>query len=67
MPNPGSPGTPVGLFYRDDTPEGRKRAEEFMRTHDRPGWGVFGSPCTFRDDADDATFTAVLKANGWRR
>ena len=65
MPNPGCPGSPSGLFF-PDTPEGNKRAEEFARIHDRPGWGVFECVGTFHDDADLDTFSAVLAANGWR-
>jgi hypothetical protein len=57
-------GSPRGLFYAD-TPEGNKRAEEFARTQDRPGWGVFQCAGSFPDDADEGTLAAVLAANGW--
>jgi hypothetical protein len=62
-PNPGCPGTPRGLFY-PNTPKGNKAAEEFARNEDRPGWGVFESACTFRDDAGLETFQWVLEQNG---
>jgi hypothetical protein len=61
---PGCSGSPRGLFYAN-TPEGKKQAEEFARTEDRPGWGVFECVGSFRDDADEHTFAAVLAANGW--
>jgi len=54
------------MFY-PDTPEGRKRAEEFSKEQDRPGWGVFDCPNLFRDDADDETFNWVLEQNGFKQ
>jgi hypothetical protein len=66
LPNPGCPGIPRGLFYKN-TPAGHKRAEEFARTEDRPGWGVFDCPNPFKDSADLQTFSDVLEANGWKR
>jgi hypothetical protein len=65
LPDPGCPGAPRGLFF-EDTPEGYKRAEEFARNEDRPGWGVFECPNPVRD-ASMETFNAILEANGWRR
>jgi hypothetical protein len=65
MPNPGEPGVPCGMFY-PDTPEGHQKAEEFARTYDRPGWGVFSSACTFKDPGPE-TLAWVLETNGWRR
>jgi hypothetical protein len=64
LPNPGRPGAPRGMFY-PDTPEGEKRAAEFTKQQDRPGWGVFECACLrFKDDADlEATFAWVLEQN----
>jgi len=48
------------MFY-PDTAEGKKRAAEFAKHQDRPGWGVFYCPNPFKDDADlQSTFNAVL-------
>jgi len=65
MPNPGKPGVPRGMFF-PDTPEGRRRADEFVRREDRPGWGVFECVSEFHDDAGLDELVAVLKANGWK-
>jgi hypothetical protein len=51
------------MFY-PDTPRGHAQAEEFSKREDRPGWGVFDCPNTFRDDADFETFQWVLRQNG---
>jgi hypothetical protein len=66
LPNPGCAGAPQGMFY-PDTPEGEKRAEEFSKEHDRPGWGVFECPNLFHDNADDETFSRVLEQNGFNQ
>ena len=50
IPNPGCPGTPRGLFFRN-TPDGERLAAEFAKREDRPGWGIFETPNSFRDDA----------------
>jgi hypothetical protein len=64
LPNPGCTGAPRGMFY-PDTALGEKCAEEFARREDRPGWGVFNSIATFRDDVDLLeTFQWVLEQNG---
>ena len=39
LPNPGCPGTPRGLFFRN-TPDGERLAAEFAKREDRPGWGT---------------------------
>jgi hypothetical protein len=67
LPNPGCPGAPRGLFYRD-TPEGRASAAVFARQQSRPGWGVFECPNPLREDVEEGElFARVLDANGWRR
>ncbi len=67
LPNPGRPGAPRGLFY-PDTPEGNKRAKEFARREDRPGWGVFNCLNPLRDDADlQQVFEQVLEESGFSR
>jgi hypothetical protein len=53
------------MFY-PDTPEGKRRAEEFSREQDRPGWGVFDSVALFHDDADEETFKWILEQNGFK-
>jgi hypothetical protein len=50
-----------------DTPEGKKRAQEFAAQEDRPGWGVFESMLTFSDDAGMETFNWILESNGVTR
>jgi len=66
LPNPGCDGAPRGLFY-PDTAEGRQIADEFAKQEDRPGWGVFFSPLTFSDDADEEIFNWILSRNGFDR
>jgi hypothetical protein len=61
IPNPGCPGTPRGLFFRN-TPDGERLAAEFAKREDRPGWGIFETPNSFRDDAGTLeTFGALLE------
>jgi hypothetical protein len=67
LPNPGCRGVPRGLFYRPDTEEGRRQASEFMRTEDRPGWGVFQCMLSFHENAGMQEFSDVLRRNGWKR
>jgi hypothetical protein len=59
MPNP---GTARAARH----PEGRRRADEFIRREDRPGWGVFECVSEFHDDAGLNELVAVLRANGWK-
>lgn len=67
LPNPGSSGAPCGMFY-PNTREGEKRAAEFAKREDRPGWGVFNSGLLFKDGADlEATLNWVLDRNGISR
>lgn len=67
IPNPGCSGTPRGLFFQN-TPEGEKLAAEFAQREDRPGWGVFETPNSFRDDAGTLeTFNSLLKDHGLSR
>ena len=67
LPNPGCPGAPRGLFYRD-TPEGRAQAQAFAKQEDRPGWGVFDCLNPIRDDIDpQRAFEQILKDNGFSR
>ena len=66
LPDPGSRGSPRGLFYDPDTVEGQRLADEFARKEDRPGWGVFDLLNPVRDDADLGTFHSILEANGWK-
>lgn len=65
LPNPGCAGAPRGLFYDPSTPEGRQSADDFAKTEDRPGWGVFHSPLEFSDDAGDEIFNWILSRNGF--
>ena len=65
LPNPGCKGAPRGLFY-PDTPEGHRQAEEFKRSQDRPGWGVFSSQCKFKEGTGTLeNFNDILILNGW--
>ena len=67
LPNPGSGGSPRGLFYDPDTVEGQRLADEFAYKEDRPGWGVFELLNPVVDSADLDTFHRILEANGWKR
>ena len=61
IPDPGCPGIPHGVFFQN-TPEGEKLAAEFAQREDRPGWGVFETPNSFKDTAGTLeTFNALLE------
>src|SRR6516165_129840 len=50
FPNPGCAGPVHSIFWADDE-EGRRRAEEFAQRENRPGFAIYDSINSFRDDA----------------